>query len=94
MTDKKETSELEQLLKLQVEVLRNIYLNDKVISTFVMDIWCKQFGKNFKKDAIPRYNEMYKHMKGLWSTHLHAKFGKVSLEELLPEEPLDPDSKD
>lgn len=77
---------LEELFKMQVEVLRNIYLNDRVISTFIIELWAEKHGKTFK-EGMKRYNELFKSVQGQWEAYIHAKHGSVSLEDLLPKEP-------
>lgn len=89
--DKQNWDKWEEYEKLKMSMLKNIYLSQRVMSTFMIELWAKHYNKPYK-DAVSRYDELYRHVKAQFSDHLFAEHGSIDLKDILPEDP--PSSKE
>lgn len=75
----------EKMQNLQIKLLRNVYLNQRVLSTFMCEIWAAYYKKPYP-EAVHRYHELFKHIQGQLGDHLFAEFGKIDLSDIFPDD--------
>ena len=82
-TTKQHWDSWEKYEKLKMSTLKRIYLDQRVMSTFIIELWAKQYGKPFK-EGVSRYNDLYAHVNGQWKDYLFSEYGSIDLSEILP----------
>lgn len=85
-SNKEHWDKWEEYEKLKMSMLRDIYLSQKTVSTFVIELWARFYNKPYS-EAVSRYEDLYQHVKKQWDEYLFAEHGSIDLKDILPEEP-------
>ncbi len=80
----------EEYEKLKMSLLKEVYLNMKIQSSFLAEMLSYVRKEKFG-ESMRRFSELYKHQKGLFQAWMNAEHGSINLKDIWPEEPPTPD---
>jgi hypothetical protein len=86
MPDNKEFfDKWEELEKVKMKLLQNIYLDQRVMSTFMIELWA-QFYKKPYQDGVKRWSEIFQNVKGQWGDYLYKEHGSINPKDFLTDD--------